>query len=58
MKNIYTDKTLKELDEALAEKREEVRTLRFGTATTRDKHSRRKARRAVAQILTLKKQKA
>ena len=43
-----------ELTETLAAKREEVRTLRFGTAgsAVRDVRATRKARRMVARILT------
>ncbi len=55
MKNHFKDKSPKELADALAEKREEVRVLRFGTSgKNRDAFAQRKARRAIAQILTLK----
>ena len=55
MKNHFKDKTESELNDALREKREEVRALRFGTGVrSRDAFAQRKARRAVAQILTQK----
>lgn len=48
------EKTNEELTTALAEKREEIRTVRFGIAGTkaRDTHTVRKGRRAIARILT------
>ncbi len=48
------EKTPSELEKTLAEKREEIRVFRFGTAGSknRDVRARRKARREVARILT------
>lgn len=56
MKEI-TEKNDSELETMLKEKREELRVLRFGTAgsKTRDVHATRKARHAVARILTEQK---
>lgn len=52
--NDITNKNTKELETLVAEKREEVRTFRFGTAGSknRDVRATRKARRHVARILT------
>ncbi len=47
------EKSDKELAELLTEKREALRTIRFGaTATVRDAHASRKSRMDVARILT------
>lgn len=49
-----TEKTEKDLLEALGKKREELRELRFGTAgsKTRDVRAQRTTKKEIAQILT------
>jgi ribosomal protein L29 len=46
------EKNDKELADLLTEKREALRTIRFGTGASRDAHAARKNRTAVARILT------
>ncbi len=53
-KTIYKDKTTEELEKLLAEKREELRQIRFAAAGARpaDSSSARKVRKDIARALT------
>ncbi len=53
-KTIYKDKTTEELEKLLAEKREELRQIRFAQAGARpaDSSSGRKVRKDIARMLT------